>query len=84
MILFDLLGIGGVICITGSYFLLQAGRISGDSYTYILVNALGAGLVLISLLKDFNLPAFIIELFWLIISLYGFFRKLRKKEIRNI
>jgi hypothetical protein len=31
----------------------------------------GAGLVLISLFGEFNLSAFLVEFFWLIISLYG-------------
>ena len=35
---------------------------------------LGAGLILVSLARDFNLSAFLIELVWLLISLYGLAR----------
>ena len=67
----DLLGNLGVLLIVGSYFWMQVGRISGQSQTYSIVNAIGAALVLVSLYFDFNLSAALVEGFWLIISLLG-------------
>ena len=70
----DLVGNLGVLCILGSYLLLQMGKVSSDSGGYLLSNALGALLVLVSLVYDFNLSAFIIESAWLAISIYGLIR----------
>lgn len=54
-----------------TYLLLQLRRISIDDARYSILNALGAGLIIFSLTVDFNLSAFIIEAFWLAISLIG-------------
>lgn len=70
----DLVGTLGVVMIIGSYLLVQVGRLNAVSAVYTLVNALGALFVLISLYFDFNLSAFLIELFWLLISLVGLLR----------
>jgi hypothetical protein len=70
----DLFGTLGVVMIIGSYLLVQIGRLNATSVPYTLANALGASLVLISLYFDFNLSAFLIELFWLLISLVGLLR----------
>ena len=56
------------------YLSLQTDRISSRSLIYSLLNALGAFLILISLYFQFNLSAFIIEFFWLMISLYGLYK----------
>lgn len=71
----DLLGNIGVLLITLSYLLLQAEKISSQSAAYLYGNLLGAGLIIISLLDDFNLSAMIIEVFWVLISLYGLARQ---------
>ena len=68
---YDIVGLTGVALIIAAYFLLQAERISSKEISYSLLNAAGAGLVIFSLVFDFNFPAFIIEFFWLVISIYG-------------
>jgi hypothetical protein len=75
----DALGLLGVLLILLAYFLLQAGRMRGHSLTYQLMNAFGALLVLISLFYAFNLSAFLMELAWLAVSIYGI-AKGRKKN----
>lgn len=72
--LHDFLGNVGVVLILLSYLLLQIEKMSATSLLYSLVNALGAGLILVSLLHDFNLSAFIVEVVWLLISVYGLTR----------
>ena len=67
----DLVGSAGVSLIVGSYFLVQIGRMSNIGVRYTLINALGAALILFSLKFDFNLSAFVVEAFWLLISLIG-------------
>ena len=70
----DAFGLLGVALILLAYFLLQAGRMLGHSLTYQLMNASGALLVLVSLLYAFNLSAFLMEVAWLAVSIYGIFR----------
>jgi hypothetical protein len=68
---FDFVGSLGVFIIILTYVLLQAGKVRSESLAYSLLNALGASLIIVSLLYDFNFPAFIVEFFWLLISLFG-------------
>jgi len=74
----DALGLLGVVLILLAYFLLQAGRMRGNSLAYQLMNAFGAVLVLVSLFYAFNLSAFLMELAWLAVSIYGLFRGRRR------
>ena len=71
---YDFLGIIGVAMIIGSYLFLQLDRLKSSSLGYSLINGLGAVLILISLLFKFNLSAFIIEIFWILISVIGIAR----------
>ncbi len=64
-----------------SYFLLQMERMSGNDLSYSAANGLGAALILISLTVDFNLSAFIVEAFWLAISLLGIVRYFHNKDV---
>ena len=74
----DFLGNLGVLFIIGSYLLLQLEKLDSQSFTYLAANGFGATLVLISLLGEFNLSAFLIEFFWLIISIYGLIKNRHK------
>ena len=74
----DLVGNAGVVFILGCYFFAQIERIDIRSLKYSLLNGLGAGLIIVSLLQDFNLSSFIIELAWLAISALGLVRWLRR------
>ncbi len=70
---YDFLGNIGAAFIIIMYFLLQMKKVTSDSYAYSMLNAVGAGLIILSLLADFNLSAFIIEFFWLLASIYGIY-----------
>ena len=70
----DLAGFVGVAMIVIAYFLLQLERLPSTSRLYSFLNALGSLLVIISLLFAFNLAAFLVELFWFLISVMGFTR----------
>lgn len=76
----DLVGIVGVAAIIISYLLLQLGKLDGRSLAYSAANAVGAGLVLVSLAFDFNLSAFVVESFWVIISVVGIARSIRARS----
>jgi hypothetical protein len=79
----DFLGNLGVFLILVTYLLLQMERLEAKSLVYSLNNAIGALLVLISLYFKFNLSAFIIEFFWLLISLYGLLYS-RRSETKSL
>lgn len=73
----DFVGNVGVSMVLLSYFLLQLDRIDPKSLGYSVLNAIGAVLICFSLYFNFNLSSFIIEIFWLGISLFGIYRVLR-------
>lgn len=75
----DAIGLLGVLLILLAYFLLQAGRLRGDALLHQLLNAAGAVLLLVSLLYAFNLSAFLMELAWLAVSIYGIVRGRRRR-----
>lgn len=68
---FDLIGTLGVAIIILTYILLQSARITSEQLIYSVLNAAGAGMIAFSLLYAFNLAAFIVEVLWFVISLYG-------------
>lgn len=81
---YDLIGNIGVFMILFAYFMLQMNRLSNQSLTYSLLNMGGAFMILVSLYFDFNLSAFIIEFFWLLISAIGIINFYRFRKLHNI
>ncbi len=78
---FDLVGNIGVLLMVIAYLLLQLEKLSSSAVSYLLLNAVGAILVIISLRFRFNLSAFFMELFWLLITLYGLAKPLFSKRV---
>ena len=76
---FQWLGFAGMICIVVAYFLLQLGVYDIQALQYQLLNLIGAIALIISLLVHFNLGSFLIEVFWIMITLYGVFKTLRNR-----
>jgi hypothetical protein len=74
---YDLVGNIGVVCILITYLLLQTGILQSNMIKFSLLNLIGALLILVSLYFEFNLSAFLIEFFWLLISLVGLWKSLR-------
>jgi hypothetical protein len=68
---YDLAGNAGVLMMVIAYLLLQLNKLSSSAVSYLFLNAGGALLVILSLMFHFNLSAFLMEVFWLLISLYG-------------
>jgi hypothetical protein len=75
----DGIGMAGVLLILLAYFLLQIGRMRGNALPYQILNAVGATFLLVSLLYEFNLSAFLMELAWLLVSIYGIAHGRRRK-----
>ncbi|MDX9967359.1 MAG: hypothetical protein RBS26_10210, partial [Sulfuricurvum sp.] len=67
----DLIGIFGVVLIVIAYILLQVEKMDARDLSFSLLNAIGALLIIVSLMFDWNLASFLMEFIWLMISLYG-------------
>ncbi|WP_170019078.1 hypothetical protein [Campylobacter sp. RM16190] len=84
MDIFQFIGFLGMICIVLAYFLLQIGKMTSADLSYQLINLAGAILLIISLLVHFNLGSFLIEVFWIFITLYGIFKIYKdKREVKE-
>jgi hypothetical protein len=68
---FDLAGFIGVLLIVIAYLLLQLDKLPSSSLSFSLLNAAGSLLIMLSLIFKFNVSAFLIEVFWFLISLIG-------------
>ena len=80
--LLDLIGNVGVVVLMIAYLMLQLNKLRSDGLAYSLLNAAGACLIVLSLLVNFNLSAFIMEVFWVLISCVGIYRYFRLKSLR--
>lgn len=67
----DLVGNIGVVGVLATYLLVQMGKLDVRSLVYSMINGLSALLIIVSLLVDFNLSSFVIEIAWFLISLLG-------------
>jgi len=81
-ILTNAIGVVGVILILSAYFALQIKKMSPSSVVFSSFNAVGSGLILISLYFDFNLASFLIESAWLLVSLYGVSVAIREMRLK--
>jgi hypothetical protein len=68
---YDIVGSIGVATIILTYVLLQTEIIRSETLIYSALNGLGAGLIAFSLLYSFNFSAFVVEVLWVLISIYG-------------
>lgn len=66
-----LLGVGFYL---SSYALLQMGVLRGNGYPYVVMNLIAASLVLVSLQASFNMSSALIQIFWIVISVFGIAR----------
>jgi hypothetical protein len=79
----DLVGNVGVAILVVTYLLLQLDKLRSTDLAYSVLNALGASLIVASLIVDFNFSALLMEVFWVLISFIGIGRHLRLKTIRS-
>lgn len=79
----DLVGNIGVVVLMLTYLMLQLNRLSSDGLAYSVLNAVGASLIVVSLLYNFNLSALLMEVFWVLISFVGIYRYFRLKALRS-
>lgn len=79
----DLVGNVGVVMLMVTYLMLQLDKIKSADLSYSVLNAVGASLIVASLIVDFNLSAMLMEVFWVLISFIGIGRHFRLKTIRS-
>ena len=79
----DLVGNIGVGILVATFLALQLNKIPSDGLAYSVLNAIGASLIVVSLLFDFNLSALLMEVFWVLISFVGIYRYFRLKAFRS-
>lgn len=70
----DFIGISGVMIVVTAYALLQFEKIDPKLFIYSFMNTIGSMMILFSLIYNWNLASFLIELFWILISIYGLWR----------
>jgi len=76
--IFQIIGFIGMLFVVYAYFLLQTHKVTTVTLRFQLLNLIGAILLIISLLVHFNLGSFLIEVFWISITLYGMWKNRKK------
>jgi predicted membrane protein len=80
MDIYQWIGFIGMGFVVIAYLFLQINKYTIRSIQYQLLNLVGAILLLISLFVHFNLGSFIIEIFWIIITIYGILINIKEKK----
>ena len=65
-----------MVLVLFAYLLLQLGKMSPTTICYSFLNTLGSVFILVSLFYHLNIASAVIEVAWLIISLYGLIKAL--------
>lgn len=81
MDIYQFIGIIGMLCVVVAYSLSQLEKLHHDSWLYLWLNLLGAIFLIISLLVHFNLGSFIIEVFWIFITIFGMYKTYKKGKL---
>jgi predicted membrane protein len=79
----EITGIFGVIIIIIAYILLQLEKMDAKDLGFSILNTIGALLIIISLLYDWNLASFIMEATWMMVSLYGIIKYYKMKKTQQ-
>lgn len=79
----DVIGLIGVALYVGAYASLQLGILGLSDLRYSVLNAVGGIAVIYSLIWNFNLAAFVTQVFWLAFTVIGFVRSRRIQTTSN-
>jgi|GEM_PF-3820298 len=80
-LIFFVLGLVGAGCCVYMFWAIEQERVDGNSLKYYIINGIGGFLILISVLHDFDggdMGSVAVEGAWVVISLMGIFKLLRK------
>lgn len=81
--LYDALGLIGAALFLAAYAGAQLERFDPLKLPALLMNLVGAVLILISLVEDFNLGSFVLETAWGVIAFFGLVKYLRRRRTRD-
>ena len=81
MSFYTLIGFLGPVIFTIAYTMVSLNYWNGQQLRTHVWNLLGAVAILISLIPEWNLPVFVLEVCWSAISLYGIWRCCVKREV---
>jgi len=73
-------GVVGMACVVFAYFAVERDWFNNKEVKFYVINLIGAVLLLISLLINFNLGSFVIEIFWIAISIFGIINNYKVKS----
>lgn len=76
-------GLLGTLLVLLAFFLLQARKLHGNGAVFQLLNAIGAAAIIVSLFYAFNLASMLLEVAWLLISVYGLAVGIRHRRAQN-
>jgi len=76
----DVTGVVGVAMMLGAYAGAQLRRLDPVKAPALVINLIGAGLVIVSLSHDFNLAAFLMEAAWAVVAVFGLLRLAFKRR----
>lgn len=79
-----LLGVGGFLIYAGADIALCLRRLSSEGIAFYLLNIAAAALIGVSLLYNFNLGAFLTELFCLGVSALAVIIRLRERRMHRV
>ena len=75
----DAAGVAGVVMILVAYAGATTGKLEPKRATALVLNLVGASLILLSLAYDFNLSAVLMEGAWAVVALVGLVRLALKR-----
>lgn len=78
-----IIGFFGMMCVVLAFWLIVSEKWQPTSLKYNLLNGCGAILLILSLCVHFNLGSFVIEIFWIAISIKGIRKSLKAKQHAN-
>lgn len=78
------IGLSAPVLFLFAYAMISIGRWHADMLRFQVMNFLGALAILISLVEQWNLPVFILEICWGAISVYGITKVLRKRKAEKL
>ncbi|EIL95786.1 MULTISPECIES: CBU_0592 family membrane protein [Rhodanobacter] len=81
---YDWAGYIGVLLVLLAFLLMQAHKLHGNGLTYQLMNIFGAVGVMLSLLfGGFNWSAFLMQVAWLLIGIFGVARSVQVRRMER-
>jgi len=80
----DFVGNVGVALLIGTFALLQFDKINPKGFWYSFNNLIVAILLLVNLYYKPNISSIIIEIFWILLSIYGLIKYFKSRSTEHV